>query len=80
MASEKIPDQSELEEVLALIDPVQVGMARDLLEQGGIESFIFDDESSRMLGTTPAVLIRLMVHNERADEAREALKQLGFED
>ena len=80
MASEKIPDQSELEEVLALIDATPVRMARDLLEQSGIESFIFDDESSRMLGTTPAVLVRLMVHRDRAVEAREILTQLGFED
>jgi len=73
-------DESELEQVLASIDPIQVKMASDLLEQGGIEAFIFDDESSRMLGSTAAVPARLMVHADRAAEAREVLKQLGFED
>ncbi len=78
MASNDIRD-SDLEEVLAIIDPVQVRIARDLLEQCGIEVFVFDDESSRMLGSTAAVPARLMVHAEYAQEAREILKELGFE-
>jgi hypothetical protein len=79
MASDDMPDDSELEQVLASIDPVQVRMAGDLLKQGGIEGFIFDDDSSRMLGSTAAVPVRLMVHRDRAVEAREILTQLGFE-
>ncbi|HTY56742.1 MAG TPA: DUF2007 domain-containing protein [Candidatus Binataceae bacterium] len=80
MVADDTADESELEQVLASIDPVQVRMANDLLQQGGIEGFIFDDESSRMLGSTAAVPARLMVHADRAAEAREILKQLGFED
>jgi Putative prokaryotic signal transducing protein len=70
----------ELAEVLASIDPLEVQMARDFLTEAGIEAFVFDDESSRMLGTTAAIPARLMVHADRAVEARERLKELGFED
>ncbi len=71
-------DPAELEEILASIDPLQVRMARDFLAEAGIEAFVFDGESSRMLGTTAAVPSRLMVHADRAGEARERLKELGF--
>jgi Putative prokaryotic signal transducing protein len=55
-------------------------MAHDLLDGSGIETFIFDDDSSRMLGSTGAVPSRLMVHSADADEARSRLKELGFVD
>ena len=69
---------TELVEVLASIDPMQVRMAHDMLASNGIESFIFDEGSSRMLGTTAAVPARLMVHAADADEARSRLKDLNF--
>jgi hypothetical protein len=69
----------ELVEVLATIDPIQVQMAHDLLASSGIESFIFDAESSRMLGTSAAVPARLMVHAGQSEDALELLKELGFE-
>lgn len=71
---------AELEQIFTSIDPMQVRMARDLLEGGGIEAFIFDGESSRMLGSTVAVEARLMVHADSAAEARSRLKELGFTD
>jgi hypothetical protein len=71
-------DPAALETVFQSIDPMQIRMAHDLLEQGGIESFIFDDESSRMLGSTPAVESRLMVHADSLAEAQSRLKELGF--
>ncbi|MGH7986663.1 MAG: DUF2007 domain-containing protein [Candidatus Binataceae bacterium] len=72
-------DQNQkLEQVFVSIDAMQVRMARDLLEGGGIETFIFDDESSRMLGSTVAIEARLMVHADCAEEARARLKELGF--
>ena len=49
------PNADELTEVFTSIDPTQVRMAHDLLDGSGIETFIFDDDSSRMLGTTGAV-------------------------
>lgn len=69
----------ELEQVFTSIDPVRVQMARDLLDAGGIEAFIFDGETSRMLGSTVAVASRLMVYADEAEEARERLQDLGFE-
>jgi hypothetical protein len=73
------PGPDELKQVLASIDPTQIEMARDLLSEGGIECFIFDEDSSRMLGSAAAVPARLMVHVEDYEEALEALKELGFE-
>jgi hypothetical protein len=67
-----------LETVFQSIDPVRVRMACDFLRQGGIEAFIFDDESSRMLGTTAAIESRVMVHADSIVEARSRLKELGF--
>ena len=73
-------EKPALELVFQSIDPMQVRMAQDLLQGGGIEAFVFDDESSRMLGSTAAVETRLMVHADCAEEARERLKELGFID
>ncbi|HEY6420523.1 MAG TPA: DUF2007 domain-containing protein [Candidatus Binataceae bacterium] len=67
-----------LEEVFSSLEPTEVNMARDFLETGGIETFIFDGAGSRMLGTTVAVMARLMVHEKDADEARLLLKDMGF--
>jgi len=74
-----MPDPADLEEVLASIDPTPVRMAHDYLSQAGIESFVFDTASSRMLGTTAAVPARLMVHADAAADARQRLKIWGFE-
>ena len=68
MADQLNPD--DLTEVFTSVDPMQVQMAHDLLDGSGIETFIFDDDSSRMLGSTAAVPTRLMVHAADADEAR----------
>jgi hypothetical protein len=67
-----------LETVFRSVDPVRVRMACDLLQQGGIEAFVFDSESSRMLGSTSAIEARLMVHADCAGEARSRLRELGF--
>jgi hypothetical protein len=77
--SKQQPDPEQLVEVLAAIDPMQVRMAHDMLESNGIESFIFDEESSRMLGSTAAIPARLMVHADTSDEALKLLADLGFE-
>lgn len=80
MANQQTPDPAELEEVFASIDSTPVQMARDYLQSAGIEAFIFDDESSRMLGSTAAVPARLMVHADAVAEARKRLEDLGFTD
>ena len=79
MMSDQEFDPAELVEVLASIDSMQVRMAHDMLESNGIESFIFDEESSRMLGSTAAVPARLMVHADVRDDALKLLGELGFE-
>ena len=71
-------DESELVQVFASIDPTQMQMARDLLEGSGIPCFILDGENSRMLGSNPALPIRMMVHRDVADDAIGRLKELGF--
>jgi hypothetical protein len=72
-------DPAELVEVLASIDSMQVRMAHDMLASNGIESFIFDEESSRMLGSSAAVPARLMVPAALYDDVLKLLKELGFE-
>ncbi|MGH7905605.1 MAG: DUF2007 domain-containing protein [Candidatus Binataceae bacterium] len=79
MADSDFNNPDELEEVFASIDPTEVRIANDFLHSGGIEAFIFDGESSRMLGTTAAIPARLMVYADHAAEARARLKELGFE-
>jgi len=71
-------ESPSLETVFQSVDPVQVRIACDLLEQSGIEAFIFDNESSRMLGSTSAIESRLMVHADSVSEARSRLRELGF--
>jgi hypothetical protein len=73
------PASDELEEVFTSADSMQVEMARDLLQSSGMECFVFDESSSRMLGSTAAIPARLMVRTQDATEARAALKDLGFE-
>jgi Putative prokaryotic signal transducing protein len=77
--SDQVQDPAELVEVLASIDPMQVRIAHDMLASNGIESFIFDEDSSRILGTTAAVPARLMVHADARDEVLKLLKELDFE-
>ncbi len=79
MMSNQERDPAELVEVLASIDAIQVRMAHDMLASNGIQSFIFDEESSRMLGSTAAVPARLMVHADARDDALKLLDELGFE-
>jgi hypothetical protein len=80
MADKELPDPSALEEIFASIDPTPVRMAHDYLASAGIESFVFDAGSSRLLGTTAAVPTRLMIHRDAAKDARDRLKDLGFTD
>ena len=78
MADVEDQNASELEQVFQSIDSMEVQMARDLLVGSGIEAFVFDDESARMLGSTVAIEARLMVHADDAEEARTRLKDLDF--
>jgi len=54
-------------------------MARDALASIDIESFIFDEHSSHMgYGGGRYVPARVMVYADEADEARQCLRELGF--
>jgi Putative prokaryotic signal transducing protein len=78
MADRELPDPSELEEIFTSIDPTPIQMAHDYLTDAGIESYVFDADSSRLLGTTAGVPVRLMVHRDAAKYARDRLNDLGF--
>jgi hypothetical protein len=78
MAEQQNFAPDELEEVFSSIESTPVQMARDLLSEAGFECWVFDAEGSRMLGTTAAIVARLMVHRDRAEAARKTLKELGF--
>lgn len=74
-------EQADLVAVYRNVDPVLVQIAQDFLRGAGIEAFVFDAETSRMLGMVrgrAAVPPRLMVYLDRAEEARERLQELGF--
>jgi|GEM_PF-2403759 len=74
------PDNpGQLEQVFNSVDPIEVAMARDLLQGSGIDCFVFDLDASRMLGSTAAITARLMVRAEDAAEARRRLRDLGFD-
>ncbi len=72
-------EHQELELVFQSIDPVQVRIARDLLDSAGVPTFIFDGESSRRLGSRVGSEPRLMVRGSLAPDARVTLKELGFD-
>ena len=76
--SRQNPDPDKLLTVFENIDPTPVRMAHDYLNEAGIESFVFDAASSRMLGTTAGVPVRLMVHRDAVKDARDRLYDLGF--
>lgn len=79
MASDR--EGADLVTIYANLDVVLLQMARDFLDDAGIDAHIFDAETSRMLGVfygRAAVPPRLMVYADRAEEAREVLKALGF--
>jgi hypothetical protein len=73
-------DPDRLIAVFQNTDLTLVSLARDALESVQIECFIFDEHSSQMgYGAGRYVPIRLMVYADKADAARECLRDLGFD-
>jgi len=74
-------EHAELVCIYKNLDEILVHMAQDFLRDAGIDAFIFDAETSRMLGIVrgrAAVPPRLMVYADCAEEARKVLKALKF--
>ena len=77
--SSGLPDTDRLVSVFENIDQTLISMARDALASIDIESFIFDEHSSHMgYGGGRYVPARVMVYADEADEARQCLRELGF--
>jgi len=72
-------DPDKLVEVFANNDHTLVFIARDALESVEIESFIFDEHSSVGIVYGFRAPMRLMVYADTANEARQCLRDLGFE-
>ncbi len=74
------PDPERLVSVLENIDPSLLWIARDELASVGIETFILGEITPRMIVITRmAMPARLMVYADKAEEARQCLRDLGFE-
>ena len=74
------PDPDKLVAVFHNVNLALVSIARDALESAQIESFIFDEHASHLgYGGGRYIPIRLMVYADKADEARQCLRDLGFE-
>jgi len=73
-------EQAELVTIYTNLDVMLLHIARELLRDGGIEAYIFDAETSRILGMygRAAVPPRLMVFADRVESAREILSAQGF--
>jgi hypothetical protein len=73
------PDPDRLVSVFENNDHTLVFIARDALESVEIESFIFDEHASVGMVYGFRAPMRLMVYADTADEARQCLRDLGFE-
>jgi len=75
----QLPKPDKLVEVFGAFDLTLVSMARDALESVEIESFTFDEHASHMgYGGGRYMPARLMVYADKADIARQCLRDLGF--
>ena len=57
-------------ELLRTNDPVTLSWARALLEEAGIDTLVFDEQTSALEGSIGAIARRLMVREEEASRAR----------
>jgi len=60
------------------MNPVTLSFAQAVLKDSGIESFLFDMNSSVLDGSTIIVRRRLMIIDEDEAEARELLEAAGL--
>ncbi len=57
-------------ELLRTNDPVMLSWAQALLEEAGIDTLVFDEQTSALEGSISAIARRLMVHETEASRAR----------
>ena len=64
-------------ELLRSNDPVLISFATSLLQDAGVEHSVADSHMSVIDGSINAVTNRILVADERLDEAREILADAG---
>jgi hypothetical protein len=74
----QLPDPDKLVEVFGAFDLKLVSMARDALESVEIESFTFDEHASHMGYGGGRYMPARLVYADKADDARQCLRDLGF--
>lgn len=57
-------------------DPVLISYMRNVLEQDGIQSFVFDENISMMEGSIGAFQKRVMVIDDDYDDAKKTYDQI----
>ena len=69
-----------MKELLRTVNPVDLSFAQNLLEQHGIQSFIFDTDTSVLEGSLGMLIPRrLMVADDHLDDARILLESEGIQ-
>ena len=74
------PNRDDLVELFENIDVSLIWIARDQLASIGVEGFIFGENLTRITSRFASLFpVRLMVHTDEVDKARQCLRDLGFE-
>ncbi len=66
-----------MEELMRTNDIVLLSFAESLLHEAGILAIVFDQNMSVLEGSLGIIAKRLMVESDRADEARDLLREAG---
>lgn len=69
-----------MKEILRLNDPVLLSLAETLLSEAGIPHFVADRNMSVLEGSIGVLARRLLVADDRLDEARQLLADAGIGD
>jgi len=73
-------ERKNVKELLRTVNPVDLSFAQNLLGQHGIESFVFDTQTSVLEGSLGMLIPRrLMVADEQLDDARILLQNEGIQ-